>query len=194
MKFAGIFRMNQNPHSDASVVRGALAGALGGLLGSLAMSYAQRLWTLAADGQAPRSAGGKHDAREWQERTEGRNSNELAAQAIATRVAGRALTSDELKVAAPMAHYAFGTAVGAAYGVLVASMREHPVIQGAAFGTAVWIVADEIAMPLLDLSGPPSERPLETHLQSLAAHLVFGVIAETTRQTITAQLSGDHEY
>jgi uncharacterized membrane protein YagU involved in acid resistance len=174
---------------NVSIGRGAFAGAIGGLLGSLAMSYAQHLWSVAADGRAPQSAGGKHDAREWQERTEGQNSNELAAQAIACRVAGRELTRDELKVAAPLAHYVFGTVVGAAYGALAASSRGHSVVQGSAFGAAVWIAADEIAMPLLSLSGPPAERPLETHLQSLASHLVYGVVAEVTREAITAQLS-----
>jgi putative membrane protein len=147
------------------------------------------MWTLAADGRAPRSAGGKHDAREWQERTEGQNSNELAAQAVATEVVGRELTHDELKVAAPLAHYAFGTAVGAVYGVLTASKPRHAVARGAAFGAFVWLAADEIAMPLLSLSGPPAERPFETHAQSLAAHLVYGVVAELTRTAITAQLS-----
>lgn len=51
------------------------------------MNYAPCLWTLSVDGEAPRSAGGKHDARDWQEREEGRNANELAAQAVATTLA-----------------------------------------------------------------------------------------------------------
>jgi hypothetical protein len=181
--------MKTTADADRSIGTGALAGAIGGLLGSLAMSYAQHLWTLAADGDAPRSAGGKHDAREWQERIEGQNSNEIAAQAIARGVAGRELTRDELKIAAPVAHYVFGTVVGALYGALAASSRGNRAVQGSAFGIAVWIAADEIAMPLLSLSGSPAERPLETHLQSLASHLVYGVVAELTREAITAQLS-----
>src|SRR5437868_3485344 len=88
-----------------------LAGVAGGLAGTLAMNYAQRLWTRAADREAPPSAGGKHDARDWQEREEGRNANELAAQSIATTVANRPLTRDELTVAAPLIHFGFGAAV-----------------------------------------------------------------------------------
>src|SRR3954452_2484720 len=99
---------------------GAVLAAVGaGRAGTLAMNYAQRLWTEAVDGAPPRSAGGKHDARDWQEREEGRNANELAAQSIATTISGRPLTYRELGVAAPLAHYSFGAALGAFFGGLV---------------------------------------------------------------------------
>ncbi len=75
-----------------------IAGAAAGLADTSAMSEAQRLWTYAVDGDAPESAGGRHDARDWQERSERQNSNDLAAQAIAgygaaTEVTRRALTA-----------------------------------------------------------------------------------------------------
>ena len=41
------------------------AGITGGLAGTWAMSEAQRAWTHAVDGEAPESAPGKHDARDW---------------------------------------------------------------------------------------------------------------------------------
>ena len=65
---------------------GTLAGAVGGLAGTSAMNEAQRAWTNAVDGQAPESSAGKHDARDWQERTEGQNSNEIAAQFLASNI------------------------------------------------------------------------------------------------------------
>ena len=144
------------------------------------MNYAQRLWTQAVDREPPRSAGGKHDARDWQEREEGRNANELAAQTIATTIAGRPLTHAELTVAAPLVHYAFGAALGAAYGGVVRDGR-HLLRRGAAFGATVWLLADEVAMPLLRLSGPTTDRSWEKHLQSFATHIVFGTVAELIR-------------
>ena len=166
-----------------------MAGVLGGLAGTLAMNYAQRAWTRAVDGGAPRSAGGKHDARDWQEREEGRNANELAAQAIAAPVVGRRLTYRELAVAAPLAHYTFGAAVGALYGCCVRDVRRDVLRTGAAFGAAVWLLADEIAMPLLRLSRSTAERAPEKHLQSFAAHIVFGIVAELVRaQTLAGFL------
>jgi hypothetical protein len=181
--------VKRNGSTQSAAWQAVLAGAAGGLLGTLAMSYAQRAWTLAADGRAPRSAGGAHDAREWQERSEGTNANELVAQAVATRLLGRRLNDRELQIGAPLAHYAFGSTVAAAYGMVAARAHRRALARGAAFGTAVWLAADEVAMPLLSLSRPTTERPLEKHLQAFAAHLVYGVVAEFTRQSLTAQFT-----
>ena len=168
------------------MMKGLIAGAIGGLIGTWAMSEAQRAWTWAADGEAPDSAGGKHDARDWQERHELQNSNELAAQALARYLIGRRLTREELRVMAPLMHYSFGTAVGAIYGAY--AERRHTHGSGAGLGTTLWVAADEIAMPVLGLSQPTTRRPLEMHMQSLAAHLVYGAVTEVVRRAARSQL------
>jgi putative membrane protein len=174
------------PHPRTPTHRAVVAGVWGGLAGTAAMNYAQRLWTRAADGEPPRSAAGKHDARDWQEREEGRNANELAAQAIATTIRGRPLTREELTVAAPLAHFTFGAGVGAIHGVVSRDDHEFSFARGAAFGAAVWLLADEVAMPLIGLSGPTAQRAVERHLQSFVSHLVFGTIAELVRAQMIA--------
>ena len=168
--------------------KGIIAGGVAGLVGTWAMNEVQRLWTRVVEGDAPESAGGRHDARDWQERSEHQNSNELAAQAIARYLLGRRLTQEELRVAAPLVHYLFGATVGAIYGAY--AERRQADRSGAGFGTTVWLAADEIAMPLLGLSDSTARRPLEMHLQSLAAHLVYGTAAEMTRRSVRAQLDG----
>jgi hypothetical protein len=170
------------------VYHGLIAGGVGGLVGTWAMSEAQRVWTRLVAGDAPESAGGRHDARDWQERREHRNSNELAAQILAGWVLDRRLTQEELRVAAPLVHYAFGAALGAVYGAY--AERRQASGSGAAFGATVWLAADEIAMPLLGLSDSTARRPLEMHLQSLVAHLVYGTAAEWTRRSVRAHLDG----
>jgi uncharacterized membrane protein YagU involved in acid resistance len=178
---AGLFAKIERKRTSRAV----LAGVLGGLAGTLVMNYAQRLLTEAMDAEPPRSAAGKHDARDWQEREEGRNANELAAQAIATTIGGRPLTDDELTVVAPLAHFGFGAALGAIYGRFLRDDQQCLFTRGATFGAAVWLFADEIAMPLLRLSRATTERSLEKHLQSFASHIVFGTVAEVVRaQTI----------
>jgi putative membrane protein len=166
---------------------GLLAGAIGGLVGTWTMSEVQRGWTCAVDGEAPESAAGKHDARDWQERSEGQNSNEIAAQLVATGVIGRRLERNELAVAAALMHYTFGTVVGALY---VRTLQRHRRdATGIGFGLTVWLVADEIAMPLLGLSDSTLERPLEKRMQSIAAHVVFGVTTELTRRAVQQLVS-----
>ena len=167
------------------MVIGLMAGALGGLAGTLAMNEAQRAWTRVVDGEAPDSGAGKHDARDWQERSEHQNSNELAAQALARRMLRRPLTKDELRVAAPLTHFLFGAALGALYGIYAERRRTS---SGIGFGTTVWLLADEIAMPLLGLSAPTTRRPVEMHLQSFVSHLVFGTAAEMTRRVVRSRL------
>jgi putative membrane protein len=181
-------RQTDRPASTADVVKGIVAGVAGGLAGTWAMNRFQRFWTRAVDGHAPHSAAGPHDARDWQERSEGQNSNEIAAQAIAEHTIDRRLTREELAVAAPAVHFAFGAAMGALYGGMVETSRKSGLLNGAAFGTSVWAAADEVAMPALGLSGPTTERPTEMHWQSFASHVVFGVTAETVRRGVRAAL------
>ena len=85
-------------------------------------------------------------------------------------------------------HYLFGATVGAIYGAYAERLQANS--SGAAFGTTVWLAADEIAMPLLGLSDSTARRPLEMHLQSLAAHLVYGSATEMTRRSVRARFEG----
>lgn len=170
------------------VLKGMLAGFVGGLVGTWAMSEVQGLWSRAVDGREPRSAGGRHDARDWQERNEGRNANEIAAQTVATHTVGRTLNREEMKLAAPAVHYAFGSMVSTIYGGLAETSPAVTAGAGTAFGTAVWATADEVAMPLLRLSRRHQKYPLEAHLQSLVAHLVFGFTTDLVRRGVREAL------
>ena len=161
--------------------KGALAGMVGGIAGTLAMNYAQRLWTLAVDGELPASGADEHDARDWQERSEHQNSNELAAQVLARLTINRPLSDEELAIVAPVIHFSFGAAVGALYGAYVDAAPGHR-RSGTVMGSALWLTADEIAMPVLGLSDSTLERPFEMHCQSFVAHLVYGVVAERVRR------------
>lgn len=183
-------RVNGSRRPDQSVGAGILAGAVGGLVATWAMSEFQSLWSKAAGGHDSDggSAGGRHDAREWQERIEGANANEVAAHRVAKYTVGRRLTREELEKAAPAVHYAFGATMGALYGGLRELSPAIRTIGGAGWGTAVWVGADEIAVPLLGLSRPDSEYPLEVHAQSYAAHLVYGVTTELVRRGVRALL------
>jgi putative membrane protein len=175
-------------NSRGNVCKAMLAGAIGGLAGTWTMNHAQRWWTRAMGEQPPESASGKHDAREWQERSERQNSNELAAEAFFSPLVGRHLTRDELAVAAAAVHYSFGATVGALYGAFVERARGQRFHSGVGLGSALWITADEIAMPVLGLSEPTTRRPLEMHLQSFVAHIVYGVVAERVRSRIRRRL------
>jgi putative membrane protein len=171
------------------VAKGAVAGLAAGLAGTWAMSEFQGWWSRAVDGREPQSAGGRHDARDWQEKEEGQNANEKVAQAVATQTLDRPLTEGELAVAAPAVHYAFGASMGALYGGLIEVAPARPsAATGAAFGTALWVGADELAVPALGLSQPDADYSVDTHLQAWAAHLVYGVTTELVRRGVRRML------
>ena len=176
---------------SGSIGAGVVAGMIGGIAGTWVMNHVQGFWSNAVDGYESRSAPGRHDSRDWQERHDGTNANEIAAQTIAGYAMDRPLTREELKVGATMVHFAFGAAVGAIYGAALERTRNvaarGSMASGAAFGTSVWAGADEIAMPLLGLSRN-REFPLEHHAQSFVAHIAFGVTAELVRRGVRAML------
>jgi hypothetical protein len=176
-------RSHRDGRREADAFKGALAGLVGGLIGTWFMSEYQALWSRVVNGGEPQSAGGKHDARDWQEKNEDQNANELAAQAVARNTVGRELSEDELEVAAPMMHYAFGSTMGAIYGAFVEEAPWAAAGAGSAYGALVWVGADEVAMPVIGWSRPQT-YPLESHLQSLTAHLVFGVASEISRRAV----------
>jgi putative membrane protein len=84
-------------------------------------------------------------------------------------------------------HYGFGAAVGALYGAWVERSGRDRFRSGLGIGTALWVGADEIAMPLLGLSQPTTRRPVEMHMQSFAAHVVYGVVAERVRSGVRSR-------
>ncbi len=180
--------MKRRRREDRSIPAGVVAGLIGGLAGTLAMSEFQALWSRVTGQHDPdtASAGGRHDARDWQERLEGRNANELAAHAIAERTIDRPLTRQELEAAAPALHYAFGAAMGALYGGLREVSAPVRAMGGSGWGTAVWAGADGVGVPLLGLSRPKDEYPFEAHAQSYAAHIIYGVTTELVRRGVRA--------
>jgi putative membrane protein len=169
-------------------LKGGVAGFLGGLAGTWAMTEYQAFWSRVVHGYESPSAAGRHDAREWQERSEGGdNANELAADAVARATLDRPLGRNEMQVAAPLMHYAFGAGVSAAYGVFAERAAWATAGTGAGFGTFVWAAADEAAVPMLGLSHP-GRHPADAHLQAFTAHLVFGITTELVRKAVRRAL------
>jgi putative membrane protein len=105
-----------------------------------------------------------------------------------SKALGVELSPHAKELAGPITHYVFGTIMGALYGAL--APRDHRVTAGGglAFGGAVWLLFDEIAIPALGLSPPPNKTPLPIHLRAAAAHVVFGPGTELGRRLFTALL------
>ncbi len=76
-------------------------------------------------------------------------------------------------------HIAYGLLAAAAYGVVAGDSR-RVLRDGVLFGSALWLLGDELAVPLLGLADKPTAYHPTHHLQSFAQHIGFGVGTATT--------------
>ncbi len=164
------------------------AGAVGGAVASFAMnqfqSAASRLFEQPRQGeQEKKRARQAQGWKEHRERGDGEEENATVKAAVAVaEAAGTELDEDERRVGGNAMHYAFGVVTGALYG---AAVEEWPAVRagsGTIFGAAVWVAADEVAVPALGLSKRPTEYPPRVHAMALGAHLIYGLVTEFTRR------------
>jgi hypothetical protein len=72
-----------------------------------------------------------------------------------------------------VAHWAYGSAAGVAYGVLAGSRRRRNPLSGVPFGAAVF-AGDYVALPAAGLYEPIWRYDAETLAWDLGAHLAYG--------------------
>ncbi|MBX3158574.1 MAG: hypothetical protein KF773_21570 [Deltaproteobacteria bacterium] len=81
-------------------------------------------------------------------------------------------------------HLGYGLVAAAAFGALRGARAHHVVRDGLAFGSGLWLLGDELTVPLLGLADKPTAYHPTRHLQSLAQHLGFGVATAATARAL----------
>jgi putative membrane protein len=176
-------------------LKGLAAGAAGGLVASFVMNQFQAGMSKLFE-QPEQQEEKKERARQaqgWKEHgqpedAEVENATVKAAAAISQAVFHHELKREERQPAGNAMHYAYGTATGALYGMGAEDWDALKLGAGTAFGAAVWLTGDEIAVPLLKLSKPPQAYPVRVHAMALAAHLVYGLTTEVVRRALRESL------
>lgn len=154
---------------------------------------------LASTGFGDEDRGDHHEHRRRRAKpndTDGTISDEPASIKVA-RVAGEALTGRPLeerekRALGSVVHHMFGALAGAVYG---AASTRAPVLTtagGLPYGAAVWLLADEIGLPMVSLARRPSHYPAQRHAAALATHLVFGLTVESVRRLLIPATSQRH--
>jgi putative membrane protein len=170
-----------------SIVKGLAAGAIGGAVASFAMNQFQAAASKLFENpeQHPDKKERARQAQGWKEhKQEGGGEEENATVKAAVAVLGPELSDHQKQAAGSAMHYAFGIVSGAAYGAAVEEWPAARVGQGTVFGAALWLTADEIAVPAFRLSKPPAEYPVRVHAMALSSHLVYGVVTELVRRAL----------
>lgn len=177
--------------------RGAVAGAAGGAAGSAAMTASLALLRHALN-RSRRVRHAQHSllrgtrSSEWTSQVPGgRDDATVRAATRAYRLLfRRRLGRRARRWAGPLMHYAFGAAVGGIYGALAARTPQVERGRGLAFGTAVWLAADEVLDPVLGLTEPPWRNPWYVHAWALGAHLVYGATTDLVRRRLAPDAPG----
>lgn len=171
--------------SQANVLKGAAVGLAAGLAATWVMTQFQSLsgkLSEPREKEDPQHSANRGKEESAQQKEQGDDATVKAADKLSRGLFHHALSQDEKKTAGPALHYGFGALTGVAYGVLAELAPEVTRGMGAPFGTAVWLGADEVAVPAFGLAGPPWEHPASVHARALAAHLVYGVTTEGLRR------------
>lgn len=169
---------------DHAISKGVLAGAIGGLAGAWAMNEfhavsqgVSEAWKRSAhQPEKPQSQG----------QSEEDDATMKTADRLATLFTHRHLTKEQKKKAGPIVHYAYGALIGAVYGAIAEMAPLATKGIGTAYGAAVWLGGDEIGVPALGLSKPPTEYPVSVHAKALASHLVYGASLDLVRRGVRA--------
>lgn len=182
-QWGNVAREKVRPEPDAEVWKGVAAGMAAGLVGTLAMSGFMGLWNKTGDlvkedfEERPR-----HQQKE--QRGEEEPSTEKVVADISQNLFQKRFDHDTKKAAGNAIQYGFGAAVGALYGALAEIYPTLRVGHGTLYGSAVWLGADEVALPVLGYAAPAQERPANEHLYGAAAHAVYGAVTETVRDVL----------
>ena len=177
------------PSRKPSLLRGLLVGAAAGITATLVMDQFQKITASSqkalekqkklAEGESPWSIAHEQAQHEEQQAAQ-EGSTEIVARHLAA-AANTEIPPGKKKQAGQAVHYTFGTLTGLAYGVTAEFLPEVTSGGGTAFGTLLFLGADEIAVPALRLSPPPTSTAPTHHLQHWAAHVVYGGTLELVR-------------
>jgi uncharacterized membrane protein YagU involved in acid resistance len=178
--------------SAADLLKGLGAGLVGGLVGTVAMTQFQTWATKAGQWLSRTELGKASSGNGHQSQQEESEAYEPAtaktATAISTTVFRRQLTARQKEIAGTAVHYGFGTTMGGVYGAVSEVFPAATTCSGTLFGSTLWLLADEVAIPALRLGSSPLKTPASVHLYALASHLVYGLTTDVVRRAVRARL------
>lgn len=81
-------------------------------------------------------------------------------------------------------HWGYGILLGSVYGGLREKAEAPDLLGGLGYGTAAWVIGDELMVPLLGLAEGPTSHGWTDHAKALGAHLVYGAATSTATHAL----------
>lgn len=189
-------------HHETNRWKGFVVGILGSVAGLLAMRYYWNNVAPMLKDKANSQSGNK------QQQQQANSLQELDSIAIfgkqykddesATAALGRMLysrlngqepQSEETKTALSyLVHWGYGMYQGGNYGAWRSDAGFPDLRGGLIWGAGLWLVGDELMVPLLGLQQGPGAVPPVQHANRLGAHLAYGLATAATTQLLRKML------
>lgn len=173
--------------------KGLVLGTIGGIAGILAMrAYWQQVRQLT--GRDPRKDFDQSDVPDMdvldsvslvgQHYKHGESTTDALGRIAYQQFTGKEPEQETQTLLSYLIHWLIGMASSGAYGATRTQSGVVDIPGGAALGTALWLLGDEMAMPLVGLTRGPTAYPPELHVHSWGAHIAYGLASATTTQVL----------
>jgi hypothetical protein len=173
--------------------KGFVLGSLGGVAGIFAMQSYWQLATALNGGQDPRKAKPANDEPQpldsislvGQQHEAGESSTAAMGRIAYQVITGKQPKSKETRtMLSYLVHWGISMSAAGMYGAVRGRVPLPDAEGGAAMGTSLWLLGDEVAMPLLGLTdGPTAYSPL-LHLHAFGAHIAYGLTSALATQAL----------
>ncbi len=145
--------------------------------------------------QAPPASSAQH-SQEWRQThhilspfgrhfKKGESSTAAMCSLVYKGITGREPQSQEtVTLLSNLTDWSFGMLMGGLFGIFRSESKVFDIRAELIYSTGLWLTADEIGVPLAGLSWGPRAYPLSAHLESLGAHIVYGIVMSTTTKLL----------
>jgi putative membrane protein len=150
--------------TERSLAKGLIAGLAAGIVATAAKTAVEKIYPPRTHGEPEPPA------------------------VLAGKIAGHDLAPAQKLAATETIHWGFGAVTGAAYGALAEFYPAATNRDGASFGMTLMALTHESTLPAMGLSAEPAQQTAREKTSEMASHIVFGIVAETTRRLVRRML------
>ncbi|SRR5579884_29630 len=152
--------------------------------------------TQASPETSPQQASSSQHSQEWRQThhilspfgrhfKKGESSTAAMGRLVYKWITGREPQSQEtVTLLSNLTDWSFGMLMGGLFGIFRSESKIFDIKAELIYSTGLWLTADEIGVSLAGLSWGPRAYPLSSHLESLGAHIVYGIVMSTTTKLL----------
>ncbi|MCL4302565.1 MAG: hypothetical protein KJ077_43145 [Anaerolineae bacterium] len=166
--------------------KGFICGLLGSVAGLTAMSLYWQYVAPALSDESSNNPGEKSGEDRLQplddisltgkQYRDGESSTAALGRILYQQVTGQEPKSPETRTALSyLVHWGYGLGQGGLYGAARSSVNNLDLAGGVMFGAGLWLLGDELVVPLLGLQGGPTTVSSAQHTHRLGAHVAYGL-------------------